>query len=85
MRTTIDLDPDVDVRLRAIAKERGVPLKVVINDALRVVAHPAAAAQPYRMPTKALGSRAELNVDKALQLAAALEDDEITRKLDVGK
>lgn len=86
MRTTIDLDPDVDVRLRALAKERGVPLKVVINDALRAAAHPsAAAAQPYRMPTKALGARRELNVDKALQLAAELEDDEITRKLDVGK
>ncbi len=35
MRTTIDLDPDVDARLRALARERGVPLRTVINDALR--------------------------------------------------
>lgn len=86
MRTTIDLDPDVDVRLRALAKERGVPLKVVINDALRAAAHPSRSnAEPYRMRTKALGARPGLGLAKALQLAAEIEDDEITRKLDVGK
>lgn len=87
MRTTIDIDPDLDARLRAIARERGVPLKVVINDALRAGtrAQSPAAAPPYRLPTRPLGIRPGVDVDKALALAGRLEDDEIARKLDLRK
>jgi hypothetical protein len=34
VRTTVDLDPDID------ARECGVPLGVVLNDALRAGLHP---------------------------------------------
>ena len=87
MRTTIDLDPDVDARLRALARERGLPLRTVINDALRAGTAPGPGGQqvPYRLPTRRLGVRPGINLDKALTLAHELEDDEIGRKLELRK
>lgn len=87
MRTTIDLDPDVDARMRALARRRGVPLRAVINEALRAASHPSAptAAAPYTLPTSRLGIRPSVDVDKALRLAGDLEDDEIGRKLELRK
>lgn len=87
VRTTVTLDPDVDARLRAIARERGVPLRVVINDAIRAGIQPrtGAATVPYRLPSRRLGARPGLNLDKALALAGELEDEEIARKLDLRK
>jgi hypothetical protein len=35
VRTTLTLDPDVAVQLEKIRRQRGVPLKRVVNDALR--------------------------------------------------
>ena len=86
MRTTIDLDPDVDARLRALARERGVSLRTVINDALRASTQPGGGeAPPYTLPSRRLGVRPGLDLDKALRLAGQLEDDEIMRKLDMRK
>ena len=86
MRTTIDLDPDVDARLRALARERGVPLRTVINDALRTGTRPGAAdAEPYTLPTRRLGVRPGVDLDKALGLAGELEDEETLRKLELRK
>lgn len=86
MRTTVDLDPDVDARLRAMARERGVPLRTVINDALRAGTQPrAGAAAPYTLPSRRLGLRPGIDLDTALRLAGELEDDEIVRKLDLRK
>src|SRR4051812_29756123 len=44
LRTTIDLDPDIDARLRALARERRVSLRTVINDILRAGIDPARGA-----------------------------------------
>jgi hypothetical protein len=86
MRTTIDLDPDVDARLRALARERGVPLRTVINDALRAGTRPDAVDdEPYVLPSRRLGARAGLNLDKALLIASELEDEEVARKLELRK
>lgn len=87
VRTTIDLDPDVDARLRALARERGVPFRVVVNEALRAALHPERArrAPRYRLPARRLGIRAEVDIDKALALAGELEDQEIVRKLELRK
>jgi predicted nucleic acid-binding protein len=73
VRTTVDLDPDVDARLRALARERRVALRVVINDALRAGLRPpsGAGAQPDVLPSRRLGIRAGVNVDKALALSAS--------------
>ncbi|MEJ7825060.1 MAG: CopG family transcriptional regulator [Solirubrobacteraceae bacterium] len=87
MRTTVTLDPDVNARLRVLARERGVPLRVVINDALRAGVHlgTQADAGHYELPSRHLGARPGINLDKALALAGELEDDEISRKLDLRK
>jgi hypothetical protein len=86
MRTTIDLDPDVDARLRAIARERGVPLRTVINDALRAGTEVALLdGGHYTLPSRRLGVRPGIDLDKALKLASELEDDEIVHKLELRK
>ncbi|MHB8241188.1 MAG: antitoxin [Solirubrobacteraceae bacterium] len=86
MRTTVTLDPDVEAKLRTAMRERGVSFKVALNDAVRAgIDGPAPAARRYKMPTRPLGVRPGVNLDKALQLAGELEDEEILRKLELGK
>lgn len=86
MRTTVDIDPDVDARLRALARERGVPLRVVINEALRNGVSPRREpGDSYTLPSRRLGVRPGINLDKGLALAGDLEDEEIARKLELRK
>ena len=86
MRTTVTLDEDVVARLRAVARERGIPFKVALNDALRAGLSTAPGRQrPYRVPELRLRMRPEVNLDKALRLAAELEDREVLRKMQLGK
>ena len=84
MRTTVTLDPDVEAKLRAAMRERGVPFKVALNDAVRAGLEAAAPpAKRFRMKTAPLGAR--FNIDKALAIAGELEDEEILRKRELGK
>ena len=86
MRTTVTLDEDVAAALQTQARERGVPFKKVLNDAVRNgLAAPTRTAVPYRVPSRPLGLRPSINLDKALQLASDLEDEEIVRKLALRK
>lgn len=80
------LDADVAARLKAAASERGVPFKVVLNDAVRTGLDASSApARPYRVPTQSLGLRSGVDLDHALRLAADDEDAEIVRKLHLRK
>lgn len=84
MRTTVTLDADVEAKLRALVRERGVSFKVAINDAIRSgLSTPAAQARPFRVKSAPLGAR--FNVDKALTIAGEMEDEEIIRKIEMGK
>ena len=86
VRTTVELDPDVDSRVRALARERGVPLRTVINDALRAGTRSGSDdAVLYTLPSRRLGVRPGIDLDKSLRLAGEIEDDEIVRKLDLRK
>jgi hypothetical protein len=86
MRTTVTLDPDVEAKLRAVVRERGVSFKSAINDAVRLgLGGATEAPRRYRMPTAPLGVRPGVDLDKALTLAGELEDAEILRKLELGK
>ncbi|HEY5396027.1 MAG TPA: hypothetical protein VIL16_11585 [Trebonia sp.] len=85
MRTTVTLDPDVEARLREVARERGVSFKEALNGAIRAGLMAARGQREYRTPSRSLGLRADVNLDKALQMAADLEDAEIVHELERGR
>lgn len=76
------LDDDVAAALSERARVRGESFKTALNQTLRDGLGAARAPRAYRMPTRALGMRPDADLDRALALAAALEDDEIVRKLE---
>jgi len=84
MRTTVTLDPDVEAKLRATMRERGVSFKAALNDAVRAGLDASApASRPFKARTAPLGIR--INIDKALTIAGEMEDEEILRKMEEGK
>jgi hypothetical protein len=85
MRTTVTLDPDVEARLREVARERGISFKEALNGAIRAGLMAARDVREYRTPARRLGLRPGVNLDKALRLAADLEDDEIVHDLERGR
>lgn len=84
MRTTITLDPDVEALVAKAMRERGLSFKAAVNEALRRGLTGDLAAEPYDVPTFAMGSP-KVNLDRATQLAAGLEDDDLQRKTQLGK
>jgi Ribbon-helix-helix protein, copG family len=85
MRTTVTLDADVAARLRQTARERGISFKEALNSAVRAGLAAGRTATPYRTPSRSLGLRPGINLDKALQLASEIEDAEMVRKLELRK
>lgn len=85
MRTTLTIDDDLAIKLRETARERGLPFKRVVNDALRAGLHGPAQPRAYRVPKLAARARPGAELDRALQLADALEDRELVRKLALGR
>ncbi|MGI8773583.1 MAG: antitoxin [Actinomycetota bacterium] len=86
MRTTVTLDPDLAAMLRRIAHERGISFKEALNTMLRAgCGAEAGTARPYRLRARRLGLRPGIDIDKALRLTAALEDEETVRKLEMRK
>ena len=84
MRTTVTLDPDVAAELKELARQRGVSFKEVLNSTVR--AGLAAEAPPGLPPAdRSAGLRPGLSLDGALRLAAAMEDEETVRKLELRK
>jgi Ribbon-helix-helix protein, copG family len=85
MRTTVTLDPDVVAALQRMARERGTSFKATLNDAIRRGLSGEPSQRRYRTPSRAMGLRQGFDIDKALTLAAADEDAEIVRKLELRK
>lgn len=85
MRTTVRIDPDLAQRLRKIARERGISFREALNGALRSGLGRTNRPRPYRTPARALGLRPGIDLDKALRLAADLEDEETIRRLELRK
>jgi hypothetical protein len=90
MRTTVTLTPEAEALIKATMAQSDRSFKDVVNDAIVAGLAPAR-ARPFRTKTRALGRfdprRAGLDLppEKALALAAALEDRELARKRDWGK
>jgi hypothetical protein len=85
VRTTITLDDDVAASLKALVRERGVSFKEAVNSALRAGLEGRRSPQRYRQQTYRLGLLPGIDLDRARELADALEDDEIVRKLEQRK
>jgi hypothetical protein len=82
MRTTVDIDSHLLRRLRAEAQRRGIAFKDLLHGIIRrgLEERPPAAAR-YRGRTFAMGlPTPPIRLDKALALAATLEDDEVARE-----
>jgi hypothetical protein len=86
VRTTLTLDPDVADRLRALARERRLPFKQVVNAVLRRgLEEGAGSRERFVVDARPLELHAGIDLDRALGLAARLEDDETVRKLELRK
>ena len=88
MRTTLTLDDDLAEELRTLAHQTRRPFKDVLNEAIRTGLARRLQARPrrYRLEPASLGGvRPGVNLDKALQLSDALEDEGIGRKLEQRK
>ena len=84
MRTTLTIDDALLRQLRQKALDTGKTFKQVVHDTLQAGLSQAAAAkrEPCRCPSFSMGQpRWPVNLDKALALAAELEDEEIVAKM----
>jgi hypothetical protein len=80
MRTTVTLEPDVQQLVERAMRERRIGFKEAVNAAIRAGLAPDA-GQPARTPTFSMGFDAAIPLDRALRLAADLEDEELVRRL----
>ena len=80
MRTTVTLEADTDAIVRRLMRERGMSFKRALNEAIRAGVTRRGGRRQFRTRTAAMGPSA-IPLDKALRLAADLEDDELIRKL----
>jgi hypothetical protein len=88
MRSTVRIDDDLLLELRERARKENVSLTKIFNRTLRAGLH---AARPgasrrrrYRERTHSLGVP-DVDLRKALAIAAGLEDEEIVRKMRLRK
>jgi len=80
MRTTVTLDPDVEVLLKRAMRERGLTFKQAVNEAIRAGATGPNRPEPRDFPTHDMGAPL-VDVTKALRLAGELEDQELAARL----
>ena len=82
------LDPDVAADLKRRARRSGKPFRQVLNDAVRagLRSQDAPPTRPYRLtPVSTGGVLPGIDLDRALRLADALEDEAVARKLELRK
>lgn len=88
MRTTLTVDDSLFRTLKTEANERGMSFKEIVNTALRIgLRHldaPDEQSADPRTPTFSMGYPRG-GLDKALQLASELENEEIATKMAVRK
>ena len=86
MRTTITLDPDVQALIRTAMKERGISFKEALNSAVRAgLTQAKQRRRSFVQKSVSLGCERNFRWDKALATAAAIEDEELSRKLSLRK
>ena len=84
MRTTIRIDDDLLLALKAQARQEKAPLNQLLNRTLRrgleATRGRRTQAARHREKVHAMGEP-QVNLDRALALAAALEDEQVLGKL----
>jgi len=80
----VTLDPDTAAFIQKRMRDHGVSFKQALNDAVREALAPTTHPGRFRTATAQMGLPS-VNLDRALQLAAELEDEEMVRKMRVGK
>jgi hypothetical protein len=88
MRTTLNIDEPVLRRLRLASERDGTSFRETVNRVLRLGlerALPAEEQPEFVSPVFSMGAPSYPNMDKALQLAAMLEDEETLRDLNLRK
>ena len=75
------LDPDTAALVERRMREHGVTFKQALNDAIRAGSTP---RTPFRTEPADLGVPT-VPLDRALQVAADLEDEELIRRMRSGK
>ena len=83
MRTTVTLDPDVEQLIRDAMREGSISFKQALNRAARAGLNAKTAPRSPKFVQKSfrMGEPQDFRWDKALTVAEAMEDGEITRKL----
>lgn len=89
MRTTLTLDDQIAKSLQERAHQTRQSFKEVVNHALSLglgVMEQPIQARPYQLSAVSMGKpRAGINLDKALDVAAELENESIVHKLEARK
>lgn len=83
MRTTVTLDDDVERLLRDVMRAQGLSFKEALNQAARegLMRERQLPAAPFVQRTFRLGPEEGFRWEKALAMADAMEDEELSRKL----
>lgn len=83
MRTTITLDPEAEALVKKAMRDRNLSFKDAVNEGI-VRGYAPAPRERVKLPTFSMGPPL-VNLDKASQIAGELEDEEILRKMSMGK
>jgi hypothetical protein len=87
MRTTVTLDPDVERLIRDSMLERGISFKAALNEAARagLLHEKHRRTRKFVQKSFRLGEGQDFRWDKALAIAEAMEDEELSRRLSLRK
>ncbi len=83
MRTTVTLDSDVEQLIRRRMRERGQSFKEALNDAVREGVLAPKRRLRFQTETAPMGEPT-VSLDRALQLAGDLEDEDLIRRMRSG-
>lgn len=82
MRIAVSLEPEAEVLIRQVMRERGLSMNDAVNQAILHGLRPARTAG-HVTPTHDLGG-SQVPLHRARSMAADLEDDELLRRREVG-
>lgn len=86
MRTTLTIEDDLAARLEELSQRRGVSFKQAVNDTIRNGLAPSGGRRELDLPVFNCGGPLPgIDLDKALQLDAMLENEYLRQKLLAGR